>query len=237
MFIIITAGIVIIIAVIIITIVIKCTCSNNRTPQESYPHFDANSIPPNYGYSSSNAHQSSSWACTFKGGQQMNTHIWETPLPEPQDGEYTLPASMKKQLGVGDQPTAMEQNHPTRESIRIGISPSQSHQAIPLSVNHTQSPVDSNTIQAQYTMPVKSMPNQHQADPALGTLESEYTMPVEMKQTTPCTATSDYTIPVLPQAVPDTPDSESEYTMPTGMNAREQKQNFRSGRSSLRKIL
>ena len=119
MFIIVTTGIVIIIAVIIVTIVIKCTCNNNRTPQESFPHFDANTIPPNYGYTASKAHQKSSWACTFKGGQQVNTHIWEAPLPEPQHGEYTLPEIMKKQLGMGGQP---DQNQIVRESAGIGAT-------------------------------------------------------------------------------------------------------------------
>ena len=99
MIIIIIVGVTIIVAICIVTIIIRCRCMNRaQSAQEQYPHFDANSIPPNYGHTSSKAHQGSSWACTVKGGQQMNTHIWETPLPEPQDGEYTLPTSMKKQL-------------------------------------------------------------------------------------------------------------------------------------------
>ena len=103
MFIIITAGIVIIIAIMIITIVVKGTCNNNRTPHESCPHLDANSIPPNYSYTSSKADDRSSVACTFKGGQQMNTYILETPLPEPHEREYTLATSIKKQLGIEGQ--------------------------------------------------------------------------------------------------------------------------------------
>ena len=96
MIIIIIVGVTIIIAICIVTIIIRCRCMNSsQSAQENYPHFDENSIPPNYGYASSKAHQKSSWACTFKGGQQENTHIWETPLPEPHEEEYTLPASIK----------------------------------------------------------------------------------------------------------------------------------------------
>ena len=232
-FIIITVGIVIIIAVIIITIVIKCTCNNNnRTPQESYPHFDANSIPPNYGYTSSKAHQGSSWACTFKGGQQMNTHIWETPVPEPHDGEYTLPASMKKQLGIRD-----KQNQLGSESGTGGAS--HFHPKVPLTVNPPQNQLETN-IQGQYTMPVKLLQDRKEGDTMTTTVECEYTMPVKMKEqtnTVTASTSSDYTIPVLPQPVPDTPDSESEYTVPTGMGVSDQKHNKGDGRASFQRIL
>ena len=223
MFIIITAGIVIIIAVIIITIVIKCTCNKNGTSQENYPHFDGGTIPPNYGYTSSKAHQRSSWACTFKGGQQMNTHIWETPLPEPHDGEYTLPASMKKQFGIEGQP---EQNLPEGTSVT-------SH--------HLELPLGRNQSQVQYTMPVKLRIGQQEAGHRIALIESDYTMPVKTEEhTNPkiTSATSDYTIPVLPQPVPDTPDSESEYTVPTSMNVSGQEKPIAAnGRSSLQRIL
>ena len=230
MFIVITAGIVIIIAVIIVTVVIKCTCNNNRTPQENYPHFDANSCPPNYGYTSSEAHQRSSWACTFKGGQQANTHIWETTLPEPQEGEYTLPASMKKkQLGINDQ---------TKHNQLAGTGGTfHCHPEVPLNVNPPQNQFETN-IQAQYTMPVKLLQDREDVDPLRTNVESEYTMPIKMKeQTSTLPATSDYTIPVLPQPVPDSPDSESEYTIPTGIKASDQNHRIGNGRSSLQRIL
>ena len=234
MFIIITIGIIIIIAIIIITIVIKCACNNNnRTPQESYPHFDANSIPPNYGYTSSKAHQGSSWACTFKGGEQVNTHIWETPLPEPHEGEYTLPASMKKQLGMGDQ---TGQKQPA--SVSAGIDWATHHPELRLNVKPSDNIVE--TTQAQYTMPEKLRSVQQQCAPVLTLSESEYTMPVKMKERSNPTAssmTSDYTIPVLPQPVPDTPDSESEYTKPICLNVSHQKEPPVNMRSSLQQFL
>ena len=235
MFIIITAGIVIIIAVIIITIVIKCTCNSNRTRQENHPHFDANSIPPNYCYTSSKAHQSSSWACTFKGGQQANAHIWETPLPEPQKGEYTLPASMKKQLGIRDQ---AEQNQLGYELTGTG-GKYHFNPEVSLNITQSQHQVESE-VQAQYTMPVKLQENQLHGDPMRTTVESEYTMPVKMKEQTnpvPGSQTSDYTIPVLPQPLPDSPDSESEYTVSTDMDVPDHKQTIAGGRSSLQRIL
>ena len=236
MFIIITTGIVIIIAVIIVTIVIKCTCNNNTTPQESFPQFDANTIPPNYGYTASKAHQKSSWACTSKGGQYANTHIWETPLPDPHDGEYTLSESMNKQLDVGGQP---DQNQLVCESSGIGATSHHFLPEMPLNVNQSQTRVKAN-IQAQQTMPVKLRPDQLQANSMITSAESEYTMPVKInEQRNPIheTATSDYTISVLPQPMPNTPDSESEYTVQRNKNNSGLKEIYSNGRSSLQKIL
>ena len=236
MFIIITAGIVIIIAVIIITIIIKCTCNKNRTTQEHYPHFDANSVPPNYGYTSSKAHQRSSWACAFKGGQQMNTHIWETPLPEPHEGEYILPAGMTQQMGIGSQ---AEQNQLGNERVGTGGTSRRFHPHLPPNLNQSQTPVPMD-IQVKYTMPEQHMPTQLQGDPIMASTESEYTMPVKIKtQANPVTdsTTYDYTIPVLPQPVPDKPDSESEYTVPTVMDVPDKQYKDVAKESSLREIL
>ena len=216
MMIIIIVGVTIIVAICIVTIIIKCRCMNRaQSTQENYPHFDGNSFPPNYGYTSSKAHQKTSWACTFKGGQQMNTHIWETPLPEPQEGEYILPASMKKQL------------YPNNAgSVQEG-------QTLPSNVSHSQMPHDS---ESDYTLP--SNMRQTAQPGGQASAQPHYTMPVKMKpQQHPITSTSDYTVPVLPQEVPDTPDSESEYTMPTGMNVPNKQETTNKIESSLRKIL
>ena len=217
MIIIIISGVTIIVAICIVTIIIRCRCMNRgQAAQENYPHFDANSIPPNYGHTSSKAHQRSSWACTFKGGQQMNTHIWETPLPEPQEGEYTLPASMKKQL------------YPNNARTGEGQAP-------PSNMSHSQMPHD---LESDYTLPSNMRQTSQQGGQA--SAQPHYTMPVNMKQQhNPITtsATSDYTIPVLPHPVPDTPDSESEYTMPTGMNVRKNQESNVANESSLRRIL
>ena len=76
---------VVIIAICAATVVIQYACKN--TQQQLY--IDGNTIvPPNYGYTATQAG-------TFNRG---NTHIWETPLPEPQDGGYTHPASTAKPL-------------------------------------------------------------------------------------------------------------------------------------------
>ena len=184
---------------------------------ENYPHFDANTIPPNYGYTSSKTHQGSSWACTFKAGQQMNTHIWETPLPEPHEGEYTLPASMKKQL------------YPNK-AVSV-----QEEQTLPSNLSHSQMPHDSGS---DYTLPSNMRQTLQLGGQA--SAQPHYTMPVKMKQQENpmiTATTSDYTIPVLPHPVPDTPDSESEYTMPTNMNVPDKPERHRDKRSSLREIL
>ena len=160
----------------------------------------------------------------------MNTHIWETPLPKPHEGEYTLPASMKKQVTMGGQ---TEQSQPASE----GATFHNCNPGMPLNVNQTQLPVETNT-QAQYTMPLKCRPAQQQAPPMLTSVESDYTMPAKMKEPSNITtASSDYTIPVLPQPVPDTPDSESEYKMPTRAASPKGKQTISEGQSSLQMIL
>ncbi len=204
MIIIIVAGVTIIIAICMVTIIIRCCCNKRpRLEQDNHPHFDTSSIPPNYGYASSKAHQRSSWACTFKGGQQVNTHIWETPLPEPHEGEYTLPASMKKQL------------YPNNAgSVQGG-------QTLPSKMSHSQMPHDS---ESDYTLPSNMRQSSQQEGQT--SAQPHYTMPVKMKQQqNPMTTStnSDYTIPVLPHPVPDTPDSESEYTMPTSVHTPERK--------------
>ena len=218
MLIIIIAGVTMILAICIVTVIIRCKCGAHKRSQESYPHFDAASIPPNYDYASSSAHQRSSWACTFKGGQQqqVNTHIWETPLPEPNEGEYTLPASMKKQL------------YPqTAENAQGG-------RTLPSKMSYTQqTPCES---ESDYTLPS----NMRQTSQHGISSQPHYTMPVKMKQqqnTMSTSSNSDYTIPVLPHPVPDTPDSESEYTMPTGVGIPEAQERSTERESSLRRIL
>ena len=219
MIIIIIAGVTIIVAICIVTIIIRCRCMNStdraQSAQQSHPHCDASTMPPNYGYVSSKADQRSSWACTFKGGQQMNTHIWETPLPEPHEGEYTLPASMKKQLYPNNAGCVQEE------------------QTLPSNVSHSQMPHDSD-----YTLPSSMRQTSQQGGQA--SAQPHYTMPVKMKQQqNPMTTSSasDYTIPVLPHPVPDTPDSESEYTMPTIGNIPTKHSSNEKRESSLRIIL
>ena len=211
MILLIIVGIVLIVLICSVTIIVKCCCIHKPSAHETQPHFDTNSIPPNYGYTSSQAHQSSSWACTFKGGQQVNTHIWETPLPEPQDGEYTLPASMKKELYPNKEVCAQEDlMHPIHQTP-VGDSNVQ-FTAPPLPV---QSWLDRTTTQPEYTMPIKTNHGANVTNPS----------------------NSDYTIPVLPQPVPDTPDSESEYTMPTGLGASDKHNRAEENESSMMRVL
>ena len=158
MIIIIIVGVTIIVAICIVTIIIRCRCMNRaQSAQEYHQRFETNSIPPNYGHASSKAHQGSSWACTFKGGQQINTHIWETPLPEPQEGEYTLPASMKKQLYPNNTGSIQETK------------------TLPSNVSHSQMPHDSD-----YTLPSNMRQTSQQGGQA--SAQPQYTMPVKMKQ-------------------------------------------------------
>ena len=92
--------------------------------------------------------------------------------------------------------------------------------------------------ESDYTLPLNMRQTSQQGGQA--SAQPHYTMPVKMKQLhNPMTTstTSDYTIPVLPQPVPDTPDSEADYTVPTAMNVPDKQQGAVDKESSLRRIL
>ena len=61
------------------------------------------------GYATTKPHTRSSWTCTYKAGRQhqADTHIWETPLPEPSADEYTLPTNMRPSQHNKPVPAAM----------------------------------------------------------------------------------------------------------------------------------
>ena len=142
MIIILIAAMAVLIAICIITVTIRCKCRNRQTPQQSHPHFQTSTIPPNYGYTSSKADERSSWVGTFRPGQQVNTHIWETPLPEPSEGEYTLPASMKQQFyrGEGNAGSMMRTNE------HVAVKLTQRNNVI----NSSQGPVTGELTQRAY---------------------------------------------------------------------------------------
>ena len=59
--------------------------------------YNQSTVSSSGGYATTKPHTRSSWTCTYKAGHQHqgDTHIWETPLPEPSADEYTLPTSMR----------------------------------------------------------------------------------------------------------------------------------------------
>ena len=91
------------------------------------------------GYATTKPHTRSSWTCTYKAGRQhqAETHIWETPLPEPSTDEYTLPTNMRQTQGNTQTPAAM------LDSMEY---------TVPISTPNAH---DSNSPKAEYTKPVK----------------------------------------------------------------------------------
>ena len=59
--------------------------------------YNQSTVSSSGGYATTKPHTRSSWTCTYKAGHQHqgDTHIWETPLPEPAADEYTLPTNMR----------------------------------------------------------------------------------------------------------------------------------------------
>ena len=69
--------------------------------------YNQGTVSSSGGYATTKPHTRSSWTCTYKAGSQhqVDTHIWETPLPEPSADEYTLPTNMRQ--GNSQIPPAM----------------------------------------------------------------------------------------------------------------------------------
>ena len=92
--------------------------------------------------------------------------------------------------------------------------------------------------ESDYTLPSNMRQTTQQGRQA--SAQPHYTMPVKMKQQQnpmATSTTSDYTIPVQPEPVPDTPDSASEYTMPTSVNVPDKQVRNKEKESSLQRIL
>ena len=102
--------------------------------------YNQSTVSSSGGYATTKPHTRSSWTCTYKAGRQHqgDTHIWETPLPEPSADEYTLPTSMR----------------PAHNKIPISAAMLDSMEyTMPVSSVHTQ---DGQTLTlAEYTKPVK----------------------------------------------------------------------------------
>ena len=84
-------GITLIVIICSITIILRCCC----TIRDQNATIDCNSLPRNYGYTSSQGNQYSS---TLNIDQQLTNHTLQTLLPELQDGDSTHPASMTEPL-------------------------------------------------------------------------------------------------------------------------------------------
>ena len=113
------------------------------------------------GYATTKPHTRSSWTCTYKAGHQHqgDTHIWETPLPEPSADEYTLPTNMRKENNV--MPTAM------LDSMDY---------TVPVSTKNSQF-VDHGQSHTEYTLPMKSVETGVANTRTESSYESESTLP------------------------------------------------------------
>ena len=102
--------------------------------------YNQSTVSSSGGYATTKPHTRSSWTCTYKAGRQrqVDTHIWETPLPEPSAGEYTLPTNMRQPHGNTPVPAAM------LDSMEY---------TVPISSSNTH---EGNTLKAEYTKPVKA---------------------------------------------------------------------------------
>ena len=71
--------------------------------------YNQSTVSSSGGYATTKPHTRSSWTCTYKAGRQHqgDTHIWETPLPEPSADEYTLPTNMRQTYGNAPIPSEM----------------------------------------------------------------------------------------------------------------------------------
>ena len=101
--------------------------------------YNQSTVSSSGGYATTKPHTRSSWTCTYKAGHQhqVDTHIWETPLPEPSTDEYTLPTSMRQPRNL-QIPGAMLDSMEYTVPISSGSG-------------HNDSPQ-----QAEYTQPVKT---------------------------------------------------------------------------------
>ena len=228
------AGSAVLIAICIITITVRYKCQKQRQPsQDSYPHFDASTIGPNYGYASAKAYQRSSLACTYKTGIDENTNIWETPLPQPSarmDVEYTQPTNMRQQYqqDINQGQPQMEYTLPANmrhlqspHPALCDIQPA-SDQARPTSMRYIPSTMENSSMSVEYTMPMKVRKPQQDVH----VIEQSF-----------ASSTSDYTLPTQSQRMLDDAEPESDYTMPTGMNIPEEQKRDNEHQSTLSRIL
>ena len=77
------AGILVLLFVCIIALCVRWKLKSRQDNNQAI--YNQSTVSSSGGYATAKPHTRSSWACTYKAGRQhqVDTHIWETPLPEP----------------------------------------------------------------------------------------------------------------------------------------------------------
>ena len=130
------AGIVLLFVVCIVALLVRRKCQQADLNNQAI--YNQSTVSSSGGYATTKPHTRSSWTCTYKAGHQhqVDTHIWETPLPEPSVDEYTLPMNMR-------QPHSATQSHAMLDSMEY---------TVPVSTVNT---LDGTSLKPEYTKPVK----------------------------------------------------------------------------------
>ena len=79
------AGILVLLCVCIIAMCVRNKMKDQHDVNNQQALYNQSTESCSGGYATAKPHTLSSWACTYKAGQQRqaDTHIWETPLPQP----------------------------------------------------------------------------------------------------------------------------------------------------------
>ena len=78
-------GILVLLCVGTIALCVRCKLKAQHDANNQQALYNQSTVSSSGGYATAKPHTRSSWACTYKAGQQCqaDTHIWETPLPQP----------------------------------------------------------------------------------------------------------------------------------------------------------
>ena len=134
------AGIVLLFTLCVVALLVRRKCQQADLNNQAI--YNQSTVSSSGRYATTKPHTRSSWTCTYKAGRQhqVDTHIWETPLPEPSADEYTQPTNMRQTQGNTQTPAAM------LDSMEY---------TVPVSTVKVQ---DGDFIpQAEYTKPVKGI--------------------------------------------------------------------------------
>ena len=133
------AGIVLLFVVCIVALLVRRKCQQADLNNQAI--YNQSTVSSSGGYATTKPHTRSSWTCTYKAGHQRqgDTHIWETPLPEPSADEYTLPTNMR----------------PSHDNTPIpAVMLDSMEYTVPISTANTH---EGHSPKTEYTKPVKTV--------------------------------------------------------------------------------
>ena len=140
------AGIILLFIVCIVALLVRRKCQQADLNNQAI--YNQSTVSSSGGYATAKPHTRSSWTCTYKAGRQHqgDTHIWETPLPEPSADEYTLPTNMRQTHGN----TSIRQDN---TSVPAAMLDSMEY-TVPISCANAH---EGSSHKAEYTKPVKAL--------------------------------------------------------------------------------